>query len=130
MVYILNIYEKKTYIYSNITKNGKTFIIIKKNNNSLHYNILKQIKKYNLLFLNKLNSICINFGPAISYTRIRNIFSAVKGLSLTLKIPIIKINLFEILLFYYKKKIKTYKKIIFIIIILKGNKKKIIYKNT
>lgn len=114
MTYILNIYEKSKYIYSNLTYNGKLFLKIPKNNNLLHYNILKCLnkKKINIKII---NAICINLGPSISYTRIRNILSSAKGLSLSLNIPLIKLNTFIILINYNKKLIKNYKYIIFII---------------
>ncbi|WGH25562.1 MAG: hypothetical protein NHG13_00040 [Candidatus Shikimatogenerans bostrichidophilus] len=123
MVYILNIYEKKKYILSNITFNNKIFINIKKNKYSIHYNLLKIIKKKKFN-LNKLNAICVNLGPCISYTKIRNIISSAKGFCLALNIPLIKINSFLIYIYKNKKKIKKYHKLYFFIF---SYKKKIKY---
>ncbi|MDH3005027.1 MAG: hypothetical protein NHG06_00290 [Candidatus Shikimatogenerans sp. JK-2022] len=114
MSYILNIYEKNIYIYSNITYNGKLFIKINKNSNLLHYNIFKIIKQKKIN-IKIINAISVNFGPAISYTRIRNILSSAKGLCLSLNIPLIKLNNFLIIINYKKKLIIKYKLINFII---------------
>ncbi|WGH25650.1 MAG: hypothetical protein NHF89_00705 [Candidatus Shikimatogenerans bostrichidophilus] len=122
MTYILNIYENNKYILSNISYNGKLLFKIKKNSNSLHQKIKKSLIKYKFK-INKINAICVNFGPSISYTRIRIILSSAKGLCLSLKKPLIMINDFLILINNKLKLIKKYKKINFII--YSYNKKKI-----
>ncbi|MDH3004273.1 MAG: hypothetical protein NHG00_00465 [Candidatus Shikimatogenerans sp. JK-2022] len=117
MSYILNIYEIEKYIYSNISYKGKLYLNFNKNKNFLHYNIFKKIKKKKI-DLNIIKAISVNLGPAISYTRIRNILSTAKGLCLSLNIPLIKITIFKLFIYYIKikKKIKKYKFIYFIII--------------
>ncbi|WGH25285.1 MAG: hypothetical protein NHF87_00690 [Candidatus Shikimatogenerans bostrichidophilus] len=114
MSYILNIYEKNKFIYSNITYNGKLFIKIKKNYNSFHYYLLKSLRKNNIN-ITIINAISVNLGPAISYTRIRNILATAKGFCLSLNIPLIKLNSFLLLINYKKKIINKYKIINFII---------------
>ncbi|WGH25103.1 MAG: hypothetical protein NHF96_00670 [Candidatus Shikimatogenerans bostrichidophilus] len=114
MSYILNIYEKNKFIYSNITYNGKLFIKIKKNSNSFHYYLLKSLRKKKIN-ITIINAISVNLGPAISYTRIRNILASAKGFCLSLNIPLIKLNSFLLLINYKKKIIKKYNKINFIL---------------
>ncbi|WGH24922.1 MAG: hypothetical protein NHG14_00660 [Candidatus Shikimatogenerans bostrichidophilus] len=101
MSYILNIYEKNQLIYSNISYKGKLILKFNKNYNLFHYNILKKIKKYGIK-ITIIKSIALNFGPALSYTRLRNLLSSVKGLCFSLKIPLIKLNDFLIILLKYK----------------------------
>lgn len=101
MAYILNIYEKGIYIYSNITYKGKLYLKIKKTKYYIHHNICKAISK-NKFNLNRLNAISVNLGPGLSDTRNRNILSSAKGFCYALNIPLIKIN--NILLFYIKYK--------------------------
>ncbi|WGH28045.1 MAG: hypothetical protein NHG07_00695 [Candidatus Shikimatogenerans bostrichidophilus] len=127
MIYILNINENDNKTFSNVSLNGKLLFKIKNKNNNIHYNIEKTFKYYNFK-INKINAICVNNGPSISYIKIRSILSTIKGFCLILNKPLIIINDFIITINNIKKKIKKYKKIFFII--LSYNNKKIFLKNT
>ncbi|MDH3004848.1 MAG: hypothetical protein NHG09_00065, partial [Candidatus Shikimatogenerans sp. JK-2022] len=83
--------------------------------NSLHFNIFKKISKKKIN-INIIKAICVNIGPSISYTRIRNIISSTKGFCLALNLPLIEINDFLISIFKFKNKnlLKKKKNIFFI----------------
>ncbi|WGH24736.1 MAG: hypothetical protein NHF88_00660 [Candidatus Shikimatogenerans bostrichidophilus] len=120
MTYILNIYQRKQYIYSNITYNSKIFLNFPKNYNNLNYSIFKIIKNKKI-DLNILNAVSIYLSPDKSHTISRNILSAAKGFCLGLNIKLIVLTSILLFLIKYKKILINKNKIYFLILINKNN---------
>ncbi|WGH27044.1 MAG: hypothetical protein NHG12_00695 [Candidatus Shikimatogenerans bostrichidophilus] len=123
MTYILNINENDNNKLSNISLNYKLLFKIIIINNNIHENIKNLLikKKFNL---NKINAICVNNGPSLSYIKIRSILSTVKGICLSLNKPLIVINDFIIII---NNKINLFKNFKIIFFIIFSYNKKIIY---
>jgi tRNA A37 threonylcarbamoyladenosine modification protein TsaB len=97
--YLLWISEDNSLLYSSTFKNIHGY-----NNNLVINNILSFLQENNIS-LHNLDFISIATNPK-SYTGIRVIYSFIIGLSYSLNIKIIEINLLEIYLHLLKKKLK------------------------